>query len=293
MKLDVDVLSAKLSNETMANSYEYINYIEFINSDDGTGIPSLRHHVLEYVQHKKYNNLYGDIVPVIVANALIVEQTGNTYKLHLVKPRHDIGSSILHRTLILHKKDDHYDAIVPSSQSAYIITPPCSARTLVSHAGPNQDNASIISTMESIACKSSADNDVECNTINSHVRDDEKRLNDNCILKEVKQFYLNNKNNFKMAHINVNSVRNKFEPFREVLLENIFDILSIQETKLDDSFPDAQFNVSMYKCCRNDYKCNEGGLMIYVRNDMIQRRRHDIEKCAFNNCDGRMEILSV
>ena len=31
----------------------------------------------------------------------------------------------------------------------------------------------IISTMESIACKSSADNDVECNAINSHVRDDE------------------------------------------------------------------------------------------------------------------------
>ena len=26
---------------------------------------------------------------------------------------------------------------------------------------------------------------------------------------------------------------------------------------------------------------------------MIQRRRHDIEKCAFNNCDGRIEILSV
>ena len=92
------------------------------------------------------------------------------------------------------------------------------------------------------------------------------------------QFYLNNKNYFKIAHINVNSVRNKFEPFREVLLENIFDILSIQETKLDDSFPDAQFKVSMYKCYRNDHKCNEGGLMVYVRNDMKQRRRHDIEK---------------
>ena len=47
MKLDVNVLSAKLSNETMSNSHEYINYIELINSDDGTSssIPSLRHHV--------------------------------------------------------------------------------------------------------------------------------------------------------------------------------------------------------------------------------------------------------
>ena len=33
--------------------------------------------------------------------------------------------------------------------------------------------------------------------------------------------------------------------------------------------------------------------MVYVRKDMIQRRRHDIEKCAFNNCDGRIGILSV
>ena len=81
-------------------------------------------------------------------------------------------------------------------------------------------------------------------------------------------------------------VRNKFEPFREVLLENIFDILSIQETKLDESFHDAQFNVSM--CYRNDYNWNESGLMVYVRNDMIQHRRHDIEKCAFNNCNGRI-----
>ena len=45
-------------------------------------------------------------------------------------------------------------------------------------------------------------------TINSHVRDDEKRLNDKCMFKEVKQFYLNNNNNVKVAHINVNSVRN-------------------------------------------------------------------------------------
>ena len=29
--------------------------------------------------------------------------------------------------------------------------------------------------------------------------------------------------------------------------------------------------ISMYKCYRNGYKCNEGGLLVYVRNDIIQR----------------------
>ena len=32
VKLDVDVLSATLSNETMANSHEYINYIELTSA---------------------------------------------------------------------------------------------------------------------------------------------------------------------------------------------------------------------------------------------------------------------
>ena len=33
--------------------------------------------------------------------------------------------------------------------------------------------------------------------------------------------------------------------------------------------------------------------MVYVRNDMIQRRRHYIEKCAFDNGNERIKILSV
>ena len=53
----------------------------------------------------------------------------------------------------------------------------------------------------------------------------------------IKPFYTKHANNFKIAHININSIRNKFEPFREVLIENIFDVLSIQESKLDESFP--------------------------------------------------------
>ena len=32
----------------------------------------------------------------------------------------------------------------------------------------------------------------------------------------------------KIAHINVNSVRHKFEPLREALLKSVFDVLTIQ-----------------------------------------------------------------
>ena len=46
------------------------------------------------------------------------------------------------------------------------------------------------------------------------------------ILNAVKGFYLENKKQCKIGHINVNSIRYKIEPFKEILQENIFDILS-------------------------------------------------------------------
>ena len=119
------------------------------------------------------------------------------------------------------------------------------------------------------------------------------RLKYNCIFKEIRPFYTKHANNFKIAHININSIRNKFEPFREVLIENIFDVLSIQESKLDESFPAKQFDIDTYKCYRKDYKNNEGGLMMFIRNDMAQHRRRDIETHSFNDEHGRIEIMAV
>ena len=118
-------------------------------------------------------------------------------------------------------------------------------------------------------------------------------LRDNCIFEQVKEFYVKNRSHFKMAHININSIRNKFHPFKEIMTENVFDMLSIQETKIDSSFPDAQFQIPYYKLYRNDLKCDEGGLMMYLRSDMPQNRRTDVEKMSINDRQGRIEILAV
>ena len=47
----------------------------------------------------------------------------------------------------------------------------------------------------------------------------------------------------------------------------------IQETKLDDSFPNAQFNIHGYVIHRLDHKSNSGGIIAYVRSDIPQRRK--------------------
>ena len=45
-----------------------------------------------------------------------------------------------------------------------------------------------------------------------------------------------NTNKLVFAHININSLRNKFELFVDQVKGNI-DVLMISETKFDDSFP--------------------------------------------------------
>jgi exonuclease III len=49
------------------------------------------------------------------------------------------------------------------------------------------------------------------------------------------------------AHLNINSLRYKFDEIKEVLTDNIVDLLIISETKLDESFNDNLFSVDGYK----------------------------------------------
>ena len=44
-----------------------------------------------------------------------------------------------------------------------------------------------------------------------------------------------------LGHLNINSIQNKFEA-RKFIIDNNIDIFLISETKLDDSFPSAQFS---------------------------------------------------
>ena len=49
-----------------------------------------------------------------------------------------------------------------------------------------------------------------------------------------------NFNKLIFAHLNINSIRNKFDSLGDMIKGNI-DILITSETKVDDSFPDGQF----------------------------------------------------
>ena len=54
-----------------------------------------------------------------------------------------------------------------------------------------------------------------------------------------------------MGHLNINSLRNKFELIKEVFLNNK-DVFFLSETKLDESFPNNQFQIEVYENFRLD-----------------------------------------
>ena len=106
--------------------------------------------------------------------------------------------------------------------------------------------------------------------------------------KDISDFKLSHKNNFVFLHVNINSFRHKFAHVQEILSKHRVDYLAISESKLDDSFPDAQFTVQGYNIYRQDNTSTSGGLIIYVRSDIPQRRLLNAE-C---NTDG-IESLCI
>ena len=84
-------------------------------------------------------------------------------------------------------------------------------------------------------------------------------------IESLKAIWKRNLNKIAVAHLNINSLRNKFDSLIEQITWNI-DILIISETKLDTSFPTGQFLINGYsELFRTDQNSQVGGIMLYVR----------------------------
>ena len=110
-------------------------------------------------------------------------------------------------------------------------------------------------------------------------------------LQEMNAFYVKNNKNLKIAHLNINSVRHKFVPITEMLSKSMIDIMLIQETKIDSSFPEGQFSMKDFVTYRKDVTDKSGGIMVIVRSDLPQRLRPDLQMT--NVPSGRIETLVI
>ena len=96
---------------------------------------------------------------------------------------------------------------------------------------------------------------------------DLSKTKDNC-LDVLTSLRKDNVDRLIFAHLNINSIRNKFENLSQLIRSKI-DVLLISETKIDDSFPKGQFLMDGFSApYRLDRNCQGGGLMLFLREDI-------------------------
>ena len=84
----------------------------------------------------------------------------------------------------------------------------------------------------------------------------------------LKPLRKDNINKLIFAHLNTNSIWNKFELFSQQIKGKV-DVLIISETKIDDTSPIGQFLIEGF-CTpyRIDRNSKGGGILLYVREDI-------------------------
>ena len=93
----------------------------------------------------------------------------------------------------------------------------------------------------------------------------EKIIDCKSTLKTIRD---DNLNKVIFAHLNINSIRNKFEELISQVKGTV-DVFMISETKIDDSFPIANFLIDGFsQPYRIDRNSSGGGIMLYVREDI-------------------------
>ena len=85
---------------------------------------------------------------------------------------------------------------------------------------------------------------------------------------------------FSVVHYNVQSVTNKLDILQAELSH--FDVIALTETWLSTSTPDHDLEFENYhKPIRKErVQDNHGGVMVYLKNNLVYKRRADLEPCG-------------
>ena len=82
-----------------------------------------------------------------------------------------------------------------------------------------------------------------------------------------------------LGYLNINSIRNKIIYLRELVSKAPIDIFCIDETKIDESFPNSQLLIENYQFppYRRDRNSKGGGKTVYVREGLFSKRLKNLE----------------
>ena len=252
-----------------------------------------------YIYDKMYDTRYGDMLPLVLCNALclnliILSQTASGYDIRTVVGR---SSNNPCKYLLVHKYEDHYDGITVNAEtnnvnimghtlvSSTLDIDPCRptnvASILNSAPGGGTLNCGEIDTTAATRSSDDKSHDASLCDMNASVSDPlNMSVSDGSVvdyISHLKRYRTDNPKNCIIGHLNINSIRNKSEAVKCVLNDGLMDIFALSESKIDESFPNAQFIVNDFSLHRKDRNRFGGGILLYMRSDIPHRRRHDLE----------------
>ena len=119
----------------------------------------------------------------------------------------------------------------------------------------------------------------------------------NRVRQETQTAQVNNhiqNSSIKLAHTNINSIRNKLDDIAAELSD--YDVICVSETKLNNSILSTIINLMLNSYnmpIRKDRETNNGGgLIIYVKNNICFKRRQDLENNSIENIWIEVQALN-
>ena len=97
----------------------------------------------------------------------------------------------------------------------------------------------------------------------------------------LKKVSLKNVNRVLIGHINIISIRSKFDMLTSITKDKT-EILMVSEKKLDSSFTNAQFAIAGYaRPLRFDRNCHGGEILLFIREDIAAKMLSTASKIDF------------
>ena len=94
-----------------------------------------------------------------------------------------------------------------------------------------------------------------------------------------------------IGYLNINSLRNKIVDAREVFGKLHLDYFVLSQTKLDNSFPSAQFSIENFEITYRRGRDNNGcGLIEFVRKGIITKKIKEYETKVSENIASEFTI---
>ena len=133
----------------------------------------------------------------------------------------------------------------------------------------DSEGEALSSIMEINPPESEQERLVQDNAAEMLLSEDEEIIADNAQLELLRRYH---GKDLLIAHLNINSIQNKFEELKSTIKTIRAHIMFVSETKIDASYPNAQFSIPGYSLYRNDRKKGGGGIMALISTSLSKKR---------------------